>query len=453
MAHPYTLLIVESPTIAKGIEQLNLPGVEVIATKGFVWMPTFNRKSGNIKKLADPLKKALRKELSEKSLWASRIIIAADSDPSGLFITDSIHQFLKEKALFLTHIDVIDKEHIHQRIENASPVTGNEGELLTRYFCVWECITKTMLSHVSFEELLAFSIFKSEQDFHHWGNSIGSNFISNDAVKATYDSSVKVKSARIQIYAHPPAPPSISDILNPESGSFQAGYTTLRTLFETLPEDVNHSLISYPRTSNQSWHQETWQTLSNQLAHQSDVLNVVPQGLWKITDKSQREGIHVHNLRLHPTLARPYLPMNAWKLYERIFERTLSSLCVDTRSYPAYRSIENSKDVFMSLDELPSDEIILKPKLKQAHFMQLLLNSGFIKSSKIGGIMDRLLTRRCILIDEDKVIPGDNLLNNSVLQNVKIDYVRFFAQLHTMTLNPDYPMERIFENIRDHNYA
>jgi len=453
VAHPYTLLIVESPTIAKGIEHLNLPGVEVIATKGFVWMPTFNRKSGNIKKLADPLKKALRKELSEKSLWASRIIIAADSDPSGLFITDSIHQFLKEKALFVTHIDVIDEEHIHQKIENVSPLTGNEGELLTRYFCVWEFISKTMLSHVSLEELLAFSIFNSEQNFHHWGNSNGSNFISNDAVKATFDSTVQVKSARFLTYVHPPAPPSISDILNPESGSFQAGYETLRMLFETLPEEVNHSLISYPRTSNQTWHKETWQTLSNQLTHQSDVLNLVPNGLWKITDRNQREGIHVHNLRLRPTKARPFLTMNAWKLYERIYKRTLSSLCVDTRSYPAYRSIENSKDVFISLDELPSDEIILKPKLKQAHFMQLLLNSGFIKPSKIGGIMDKLLNKGCIRIEDELVFPEINFLNKSLLQNVKIDYVRFFAQLHTMTLNPDYPIERIFENIREHNYA
>lgn len=82
----YTLLIVESPVIARHIQQISPSSVYVLATGGFCWHPSYQAKKNTLKAVADPEKRSFRKELSEQAQWANRIIIATDSDPSGDFI-------------------------------------------------------------------------------------------------------------------------------------------------------------------------------------------------------------------------------------------------------------------------------------------------------------------------------------------------------------------------------
>jgi len=451
-AHPYTLLIVESPTLAKVIDNLQLPAVEVISTKGFVWMPTFNHKTGKVKAIADPLKAELRKLLASKAPWASKVVIATDPDPSGMFIAESIARYLKRVDVFRTHFDFIKKEHVLDRISNAPLFGENDSTLLTRYFRVWEEIQRNIIKNYSLDEILAYSYFNSKQNHSFWLNSVENRFSSDIPLNIKYNHVIHLDATGNATYLHPPSPPSIADILKSIQSSFQKGYEALRRLFETIPEEFIHNLISYPRTASQIWHAETWEHLTDQLRSIHHTENPIPVSMRVISPKNQRNGLYVNDLKCRPHQMRQFLPLDSWKMYEVIYHRTLQSLKTENRTYPIYRSKEYPDVSFLSLDSVSEGSQMVKPAIRQQDFMQALLDTGFIKPSKIAGIMDQLLGKNVILIEDEVIKPGKIMANLSLPGNVNTDSISFLTELHEMTMNQDYRLEDIFSKIRAYNH-
>ena len=129
----YTLLIVESPTLARRLKDLVPDSVYVISTGGFLWKPLFDRNSGRLKKKAIADKRPIRNQIREEAKHAVHIIVATDSDPSGDFIAWSLHKDLKSSRIrqgqltsltrpainkMLTEAETTDFRDLHRRLEN-----------------------------------------------------------------------------------------------------------------------------------------------------------------------------------------------------------------------------------------------------------------------------------------------------------------------------------------------
>ncbi len=81
--HNNTLLIVESPTIARIIKRFEIPYLTVIATHGYCWIPRYDSSTNQLTLKADPDKRDIRNRIRDQARWAAQIIIATDYDAAG----------------------------------------------------------------------------------------------------------------------------------------------------------------------------------------------------------------------------------------------------------------------------------------------------------------------------------------------------------------------------------
>lgn len=328
-ANEYTLLIVESPTIADYIEQLHIPWLEVIATGGFCWYPQFDSNKLKLGKKADPEKRTLRRELKQKSGWFNRIVIAADTDSAGDFITWTISQFLANKTLHRTQLRLLTEHSVKNQVSSAVKISQrNLKKKLEKKFIfrhLWN-----LHFRITMEDAALASLFRMANPFFSFSDSSGTLFRSDEAVQTCYQQTLEdVKMDSGYFFHHPHSICSLLEELAsiPSFKSFENSANKIFNLFTArLNRELLHT-ISYPRTDASGYYESTWKWIETEWIKSQDLGNLLPHTVRNILSASEpHEGLHPTNFHQTPETMKGLLKPDLFEIYTRIYERFMKSI-------------------------------------------------------------------------------------------------------------------------------
>ena len=417
----YTLLIVESPTIAKIIRGFYIPYLEVLATGGFCWKPVFDSTKNKLKLKADPEKRSIRRTLKEKSGWASKIVIATDEDAAGDFIAYSLQHFLKKVSpLYRTPITALDKTSIEDQIAKAVPCSDQSYTRLKNRFLISRVLdqhTKKNLGKYPWTKLALLSYFFDQHPRTYFRDSENNFYKSSSSINLDLTSKFSIDSDIHQKIAIPdfPSPWTTVEMLtNLFTKSDHRSYTSLQkdlnTLFTTLPEELENGLITYPRTSAQGFFEDTWdQLLSNWLKHYP-LESFRPRNIWDMVPENEaHESIRPLHLHLSPMDIRPFFRKKYFDWYQLIYRHHINVLqkpeMVQTRyiKYGDLNIFPLDENHFSSGSNNFKDH--LKPVSKVANVFQFLYRMEAARPSQSGKIMDHLQKNQWIEVQKQWIFP------------------------------------------------
>ncbi|MGM0589233.1 MAG: hypothetical protein ACQETE_12500 [Bacteroidota bacterium] len=299
----YTLLLVESPTVAQIVTGFNLPYLEVIATHGYCWQPVWDSDSRSLIPRAHPDHVERRKRIAKQAQWASRVIIATDSDPSGVFIAHALHRFLNKDRTDLqrTFLSGLNPTSVVHAIEQATDYSATSYQQLVHR----SRIQRRMAAQLS-------ALFPDLPSRLYW----------------TALALLSVPDPTEPIYQ--PAPQhgwSTVDLLLQASTVFQGrSYDELQQELQALftrtnPETETGGLISYPRTSARGYYPDSWAYWERQWIKQRNIESFRPTALRPtIPSSSAHQSLHPLDLSLTPEIVRPQLTRTQFMLYKMIYD-------------------------------------------------------------------------------------------------------------------------------------
>lgn len=401
----YTLLVVESGVTARAIENCEIPGLEVLPTFGYAWLPERDSNTGKLKAKANPDQSDFRKALKSKAQFANRIILATDSDPSGEFIAQSIYRFLgKDEKICSGNLGTVSPSGVQLLLDSAVPVNQDKASSLERYFrsrnMLVDAVRSAFGQRYSFEEIIALGCVLTQKEFIDFTDETCSLSLKPISPVAREESTrLNTKPAQSDksiksnvLYPVINFPVSTAFLPVSENGSYAESQEALNRLFSFFDPEIGSGLISYPRTVATGYYEGTWNRLSSELQKRAGAEGVLTPALRRIisTDE-EHEALHVVNSEIEPFDLRPFLKKEALGLYRKLYRNTISSL-----KYPAGIPLEQlvvceSGNLFYSCDGsvLPGSAV-LRPVTTVQQVMQMMLDSGWIKASRIGSAMDQL---------------------------------------------------------------
>ncbi|MCH8556219.1 MAG: hypothetical protein LAT84_00290 [Balneolia bacterium] len=415
----YTLLIVESGVIARAIRALEIPGLEVMATSGYAWFPQIHPETGRLVAKANPSQLDFRKELKNKAQYAIRIIIAADSDPSGKFIQNAIFRFLKkDDRVFTANLTAVGTDSVNRMIESASRISESQTTALERYFrcrgVLSDVVRKKVGSKYTLAEILAVSVLMSENHFTTFsGVNSGKLYSSlapvcceaNEDIKASalVGNTHQLKDQRFWLPIRKPA--STAFLMPSAAGSYADSQDILNRLFGYFDPELGFGLISYPRTSANGYYHETWEKLSGQVQKTEGADAVLTPALRSIHPAAQgHESLHVTDTNLEPNQLRPFLRRDLFDMYRTLYRITMSSIRPPSETSAEYMLKSDSGATFFSPEQSePLEDSVLKPILTTEQFMEALLDTFWVKASSIGKTMDRIAGSHLFCLSNDPV--------------------------------------------------
>ncbi|TVR36816.1 MAG: hypothetical protein EA390_00400 [Balneolaceae bacterium] len=412
----YTLLIVESPVIARIIQQKAPPSIYVVATEGFCWRPEFDSKTGTLKAIADPAKREIRKELREQAKWAGDIIVATDRDPSGDFIAWSVSRFLKTSFLKRAQIHQLTKSGIVQSV--SEPLTFDhstlETELRNQYLIrnLWD---KTASLPAMLHAGLA-SFFSSSVHFTRFIDENNLEYRSSRPVLLPGDEWLPVRPDTGLLEYRQDKPLSTYDVLDAlvrESiaDHFTEAQLLLQQLFQTTLHHSQEALISYPRTDVNAFYSETWDTLRTQYLSFGSQNQLKPIFLQEVADSdAPHESIHPLNLNLTPDSVTGELPKKIGSLYSLIYNRTAGAITLPNQlERPLVNDL--NPDLFFyttDADQKPEAES-LRPSYTVTDLGQHLKKLNLLSPSGFGKQMDKWIQGNLLVMDQSGIKPGKSL--------------------------------------------
>ncbi len=262
--HSYTLLIVESSTIASWIRDLQLPWLEVLATDGYLWLPVYNPEKEKLSNKADPSGSKKRKKIKELSSWASRVIVAVDNDPSGDFIAWSLSRFLNIPNIYRTTLHYLSPLSIQEQINFSTLIESDnlKAKLELRYLFnkLWRN-KWGMLDPVD-SALFVLADRPESQYYRDKENRLFKSTVTN-MDDAPLDCTVYPDGTDY----HLSSPPSTFDVLQEMARYFNCtqgeNSEKLYRLFTLKTGSDPLHLISYPRTASNGYYPATWQKIES----------------------------------------------------------------------------------------------------------------------------------------------------------------------------------------------
>lgn len=416
-ASVYTLLIVESPTIAGIIQKICPPSVYVLSTDGYCWRPKYDTNSHKMKAIADPEKLEIRKELKEQSQIANTIVVAVDSDPSGDFIAWSINNFIKSSNVKRGQLQSLSRESIHRMLSDTTELDEFllENRLKNRFL-----IQNLWPKHAEITDLqLAglISVFGANHQFQSFLDENGVLHQSTSPVQCHIDEWISVRSEPNSNQFRTVKPLSTFDVLEflITQKSTKSGHDAqllLNQLFQTILPFSEESLISYPRTSAQAFYSDTWTYMRKQYLKRGSFNDLKPTYLQEIADsESPHESIHPIDLSLDPGSILGELPKNIGQLYEWIYDQTIQSLSMPKPIGKVMVSDLNPDVAFYSRTPVHSEYTeSIRPCLTISELGIKLNSLGVIKPSNFGKTLDQFVSKGWIHLKERIVIPGKPVL-------------------------------------------
>jgi|GEM_PF-448730 len=401
----YTLLIVESGVTARAIESCEIPGLEVLPTFGYAWLPDRDPITGKLKARANPDQRDFRKALKSKAQFANKIILATDSDPSGEFIAQSIYRFLgKDEKICSGNLGTVSPSGVQLLLDSAVPVNQDRASSLERYFrsriMLVDAVRSAFGQRYSFEEIIALGCVLTQKEFIDFSDetySLSFKPIRPVALKA--GTHLKTKPAQSDelirgdvLYPSINHPVSTAFLPASVNGSYAKSQEALNRLFSFYDAELGSGLISYPRTVATGYYDETWNRLTTQLQQRAGAESVLTPSLRRVVSADvSHEALHVVNTSLEPHDLRPYLKRDLLDLYRELYRHTISSL-KHPAGIPAKQILKcRDGNMFYPYDgSVPPKSAVLIPVTTVSEFMQMMLDTGWVKASRFGNTMDQL---------------------------------------------------------------
>lgn len=394
-ANEYTLLIVESPTIADYINQLRIPWLEVMATGGFCWHPVFNPQKLSLGKKADPEKRALRRELKEKSDWFNRIVIATDSDSSGDFIAWTIANFLPQKELFRAQLRLLTENSIMNRVSEAGKISQpNLKKKLEKRFVFRHLWNRHF--RISIEDAALASLFTVINPFSTFSATGGALFRSDETVRTRYNHPLNRFNIDSGYNFHSPHSTwgLLEDLTSyPLFKSFEDSANKIFELFTATQDRELLHTISYPRTDASGYYKSTWNRIEAEWIKSRDLEKLLPPSARNIlSDAVPHESIHPTNIFQTPDKMRGLLKPDLFFIYTQIYKRFMKSITWETsdclvfegecgiRLYP-----QNSSEV--------QDSLSITPRWTVESAGDRLCALGAVRPAAYGKKLDRWISR------------------------------------------------------------
>lgn len=439
----YTLLVVESPVIA-GIIQSHCPSsVYVLSTGGYCWHPVYDPAKNRIKAIADPKKIDIRKELKKQAQWANSVIIAADSDPAGDFITWSIAKFLNNPGLKRTRLQSLSKTGIYEMLDEARELDESslETRLRNRFMIRQQWKHSRMVPDYHLSGLV--SIFGHAKTYRHFLNENGILFKSSSAMHVAPDEWISVEEDMTELYYRPEKPLSTFDILgkiveNKLAATYEKAQELLQELFQTKLPFSGESLISYPRTSARAFYSETWNHFRQQYIKFGSQSELKPVFMQEIADPGvPHESIHPVNLSLTPQKISGELSGVLGNLYHIIYDQTRSSITLPEKLNQAYINELQAGIYFYEANGtvLTESRQSLRPVYTTSDLGILLFELGICQPSGFGKDLHDWASRGWIHIEKDLVTPGKpivNKLNDAESFHKKLEKLNNLAESDTL---------------------
>lgn len=416
----YTLLIVESPTIAGIVQRMCPSSVYVVSTDGYCWRPKYDFSTLRMKAVADPDKRDIRKELKEQSKIASMIVIAADSDASGDFIAWSVSRFIKSSNIKRGRLQNLSKKSIYSMLDEALELdeTRLETRLKNRYliYRLWPQYAE--ISDMQLAGLI--SVFGTEHAFQSFLDERNSLYGSTSPVRCRFDEWISIRAVQNSNHYQIVKPLSTFDVLEyiPTenlTSSYYDAQLLLQQLFQTVLPFSGESLISYPRTSARAFYSDTWNDMRRLYLKIGSVNELKPIYLQEIADTElPHEGIHPVDLTLEPDFVSGELPKNIGKLYQWIYEQTIKTLSMPKPLEQSFMSDLNPDTIFYpeSAVSSPSDSHSIRPCLTLSDLGIRLNEIGVAKPSDFGKTVDSWISKEWIRVENSVALPGRQVLKN-----------------------------------------
>ena len=419
----YTLLIVESPTLARIIDRFDLPGIEVLATGGFSWQPYWDAKHQDLKPKADPAWVSFRNQLKKKAPWASKVVIATDADPAGSFISHSISRFLKSVPTLKTYIHTLSRDGIQQAIALASERSLPEefGILRNRYL-IQQLLNRSLrgkLGSNPWSGLVLMYLFGGK---FHYTTLAGSSSILTliKPVELSYNTELEVRSVtgESQNILHKTTRPLNTSVLLEKlclnGGPMKQHQEHLNRLFTTITDEPGTGLISYPRTSAQGYYPETWDLSYQYWVKNNATETFLPKALWDtIPVQIPHESLHPINPMIDPAIVRPLVRKNLYDIYTVIYNHYIKSIST--------ASIESAHKVMLIEDRVNryENEIVgdlnKDPVFRAMITISDLFNTmnafGAVRPSGFGKLFDTLIDEKWITGSGIFIKPGRTYRN------------------------------------------
>jgi hypothetical protein len=440
----YTLLIVESPVLARLIQKVAPSSVYVMATGGYCWTPEYDVHQNRLKAVANPDQAAFRKELREQAKWAGNIVIASDMDASGDFIAWSISRFLKTSLLMRGQIRHVSKRGIVQSLSETSELneTFLENRLRNRFLIrqVWQ--QTRALPDMDIAAISA--IFSKNIPFQSFLDESGNEYKSSRPVEGTPGEwfPVRPDSSLNEFRNHKPL--STFDVVELAvrkniASTYPGAESLLFELFQHKLHLTDESLISYPRTEANAFYSETWESIYQRYLNAGLRQVFKPTFLRETADRDEpHESIYPLRIDLLPEQVKGELSGSLGSLYELIHTRTLQAV---TMPETLAKILTNQflGDVFFypSVDGLEPNAESLRPVCTVTEFGNRLCKLGLITPSSFGSKLEEWEKNGFISIQNAVVQPGKRVLPH--LENSD-SYLLLFNKLATALssdLNPE----------------
>jgi hypothetical protein len=410
----YTLLIVESPVIAGIIQSVCPSSVYVLSTGGYCWRPEYDPAKNRLKAVADPQKTDIRRELKKQAQWANSIIIAADSDPAGDFITWSIAKFLNNPGLKRTRLQSLSKTGVYDMLDEARELDTSslETRLRNRFMIRRQWKKSQIVPDFDLSGLAA--IFGHAKTYCNFVNENGALFKSSSAIKLAPDEWISVAEDRSDLYYRPVKPLSTFDIIGKIvelrlTETYNNAQDLLHELFQIKLPFSGESLISYPRTPARAFYSETWEHIRRQYIKFGSQSELKPVFMQETADPgTPHESIHPVNLSLTPQHISGELQGSLGKLYYLIYHHTQSSITLPERISHAYiNEFREGIHFFEGNGNVHGESRhSLRPVYTTSDLGTLLFELGICQPSGFGKNLDEWLARGWIHIENDLVTPG-----------------------------------------------
>lgn len=429
----YTLLIVESPVLARLIQNVAPSSVFVLATGGYCWKPEYDPDRNRLNAVANPDQASFRKELKEQSKWAGNIVVATDTDPSGDFIAWSLSRFLKSSLVKRGKIRHISKAGIIQMLSETTEMNEShlEGRLKNRHMIrtLWHSVPSLPDPDIT----AVTAVFNDRLPFNTFADENGYTYKSSQPVHASPDEWFPVLPDSSLEEFRNYKPLSTFDIIEYAvqhriSSTYAEAEQLLFSLFQHRLHLSNESLISYPRTDANAFYSETWEGLHTQFLTSGTDGVFKPGFLRETADQNiPHESVHPLRLDLRPNDVAGELDTQTGELYRLIYTYTLRSLSMpEPLQHPLTNNLLADAFFYPAENKSESQPESLRPVCTVSDFGKRLNQLNFVTPSVFGSRINEWMAREYITVENQYVLPGRKILP---IMNRSERYLNLLQQL------------------------
>lgn len=404
----YTIILVESPVLARRLQPILPQYVVVIATKGFLWNPVFNQKTQTLGKLVVPEKADLRKKIRQEARSAVTIIIATDADPAGDFIAWSLFKHIKHNRIMKANLQSISKIGAEKLMAEASEIDFEKlhQRLENRYRIRYQW--KHHHPGISMLDAGLSAIFRSAIPVSQFISDDGQFIYSSHPIPAKPGDppfEVKKHNSDQYIFSFPPSTYEVVEQsgMCPGFKTYEKAQSALQELFETMDPHSGSGLITYPRTAERSYFSDVWQTIRNQWIKNRPLNSFIPASLQKTTAPPTAHGaIRPVDITVSPDWIQRHIPAQIGNIYKLIYSRTIDAISMPQSAASVFKPRNckfSSSSIFYSKESISASTLNLNPLLSPSALGHTLNRLDVLRPSRFGTFMDDAIRSERILID------------------------------------------------------